>query len=287
MSFVYEDYLRLDKIPHLWCPACGIGVVLKAILRAVHDMGWDKNDVAFVSGIGCTSRAPGYVDVNTLHTTHGRALTFATGLKMAEPKKHLIVISGDGDATAIGGNHFIHACRRNIDMTLVVVNNNIYGMTGGQHSPTTPVGAFASTTRYGNIDPSFDIANLAKAAGATYVARSTVKHGKVLENYILKGFKNKGFSVIEAVSNCHTQYGSKNKMRDPIVAIDWIASREIPLAKAKKMKASELKDKVITGEFITPNDDFEAWEYYNRPEKEYSEAYEELRQKAIELHSKK
>ena len=240
MAFEYEKYLRMDKIPHLWCPGCGIGMVLKALLRAVDRMGWDKDDIAFVSGIGCTSRGPGYVDFNTLHTTHGRALTFATGIKLAQPKKHLIIFSGDGDATAIGGNHFIHACRRNIDMTLIVVNNNIYGMTGGQHSPTTPIGSKASTTVYGNIDPSFDICTLAESAGATYVGRSTVKKGKVLENYIFKAFSNKGFSVVEAVSNCHTQYGRKNKMSDPVQLINWIADREVPLMKAKKMTADEL-----------------------------------------------
>ena len=273
MAFDYEKYLRMDKIPHLWCPGCGIGVVLKAMLRAIDDMKWNRDDTAFVSGIGCTSRAPGYIDCNTLHTTHGRGLTFATGIKMAKPDKNVVIFSGDGDATAIGGNHFIHACRRNIDMTLIVVNNNIYGMTGGQHSPTTPIGAIASTTVYGNIDPSFDICLLAKAAGATYVARSSVNNGKTLEKYIQKGFENKGFSVIEAVSNCHTQFGRKNKMSDPITARKWIKDREIPLVKARNMKAEELKNMVITGEFITEESDMESWENYNRPEKEYTDSY--------------
>ncbi|MBN1970725.1 MAG: 2-oxoglutarate ferredoxin oxidoreductase subunit beta [Candidatus Delongbacteria bacterium] len=280
MAFEYEKYLRMDKIPHLWCPGCGIGIVLKAMIRAVDRMGWNKDDVAFVSGIGCTSRSPGYIDVNTLHTTHGRALTFATGIKMAQPTKHLIIFSGDGDATAIGGNHFIHACRRNIDMTYVIVNNNIYGMTGGQHSPTTPVGAFASTTAYGNIDPSFDICNLAEAAGATYVARTTVKKGKILENYIYNGFKNKGFSVIEAVSNCHTQFGSKNKMADPVKLINWINEREVPLAKAKLMTADELRNKVITGEYVTPEMEMTEWKYYNRSKSEYCESYDKIKETA-------
>jgi len=283
MAFNYEKYLRMDKMPNLWCPGCGIGVVLKAIIRAVDAMGWDLDDIAFVSGIGCTSRAPGYVDANTMHTTHGRSLAFATGVKLAQPQKHIIAISGDGDATAIGGNHFIHACRRNIDITYIIVNNNIYGMTGGQHSPTTPVGAIASTTAYGNIDPNFDIALLAKAAGASYVARSTVNKGKILENYILKGFQNKGFSVIEAVSNCHTQFGSKNKMADPIVARKWILDREIPLTKAKEMTAEELKNKVITGEFISKDTDFSHWENYKRAEMEYCEAYQGIIDKASAL----
>ena len=281
MAFEYEKYLRMDKIPHLWCPGCGIGIVLKAILRAADRMGWDNDDIAFVSGIGCTSRAPGYVDVNTLHTTHGRALTFATGIKMAQPKKHIIVIGGDGDSTAIGGNHFIHACRRDIDITMVIVNNHIYGMTGGQHSPTTPIGTFASTTSYGNIDPSFDISRLASAAGASYVARSHVKKGKVLENYIFKAMSNKGFSVVEALSNCHTQFGRRNKMADPVVAVQWIADNEVTLPKAKKMTAEELEGKFITGEYVTPNDDFSTWEYYNRSKTEYTEAYENLKKTAL------
>ena len=153
MSFNYDQYTRPGKLPHIWCPGCSHGITLKSIIRAIDSLKFNKDDVAMVSGIGCSSRAPGYVDFNTLHTTHGRALGFATGVKMAKPKLNVIVVSGDGDATAIGGNHFIHACRRNINMTLIVMNNNIYGMTGGQFSPTTPQGAFATTTPYGNVAP--------------------------------------------------------------------------------------------------------------------------------------
>jgi 2-oxoglutarate/2-oxoacid ferredoxin oxidoreductase subunit beta len=280
MAFEYEKYLRMDKIPHLWCPGCGIGVVLKAMLRSVETMGWDKNDIAFVSGIGCTSRAPGYIDCNTLHTTHGRALSFATGLKLARPEKHVVIFSGDGDATAIGGNHFIHACRRNINMTLVVVNNNTYGMTGGQHSPTTPIGYKTSTTSYGNIDPTFDICMLARGAGASYVARATVNKGKQLEKYITKGFQHNGFSVIVATANCHTQFGRKNKMSDPISSRKWILDREIPLEKAREMKAAELKDRVITGEFITEEPEMTRWDNYNHPEHEYTDAYKTIIEKA-------
>ena len=176
MAFEYEKYLRKQYIPHMWCPGCGIGIVLKAILRSIEAMGWKHDDIAFVSGIGCTSRMPGYVDFNTLHTTHGRALAFATGIKMAKPDKHVIVVAGDGDSTAIGGNHFIHFCRRNININMVIVDNNIYGMTGGQYSPTTPPGMYTSTSPYGHVEPNFDIAQLAVGAGATYVARGTVVH---------------------------------------------------------------------------------------------------------------
>jgi len=174
----YLYYLRAEKLPHMWCPGCGIGILVKSIIGAVDELGWEKNDIAFVSGIGCTSRAPGYMDMNTLHTTHGRALTFATGIKMVQPAKHVIVISGDG------GNHFIHAARRNIDITVVINNNNIYGMTGGQFSPTTPYGARAATSPHGNIDPAFDLVELAKGAGATYVARGSVDNARMLQKYI-------------------------------------------------------------------------------------------------------
>jgi 2-oxoglutarate ferredoxin oxidoreductase subunit beta len=233
----------------MWCPGCGIGVIVKSIIGAIDELGWDKNEIAFVSGIGCTSRAPGYMDMNTLHTTHGRAITFATGIKLARPDMHVIVISGDGDATAIGGNHFIHACRRNIDITLIINNNNIYGMTGGQFSPTTPYGAKAATTPYGNIDPAFDLVELAKGAGATYVARGAVDNARMMQKYVKDGLAHRGFSMIEALTNCHTQFGRRNKMSDPIKMIEWISSRVVPLNKAQKMSPEELKGKILTGMF--------------------------------------
>ena len=261
----YLYYLRAEKLPHMWCPGCGIGIVVKAMIGAIDDLGWDKNDTAVISGIGCTSRAPGYMDMNTLHTTHGRALTFATGVKMAKPEKHVVVISGDGDATAIGGNHFIHACRRNIDITLIVNNNNIYGMTGGQFSPTTPYGARAATTPHGNIDPSFDIMHLAAGAGATYVARGSVHNGRMLQKYIRDGMNHHGFSVIEVLSNCHTQFGRRNKMADAIKMIEWIKDRSVSQSKASKMEAEELKGKVITGEI-----------HVNTKLAEYTDEYSQL-----------
>ncbi|RJP74915.1 MAG: 2-oxoglutarate ferredoxin oxidoreductase subunit beta [Candidatus Zixiibacteriota bacterium] len=265
MAVDYLYYLRADKLPHMWCPGCGVGVVVKSMIGAIDQLGWEKNDTAVVSGIGCTSRAPGYMDMNTLHTTHGRALTFATGVKMAAPDKHVIVISGDGDATAIGGNHFIHACRRNIDMTLIIVNNNIYGMTGGQFSPTTPYGAKAATTPHGNIDPSFDLAQLAIGAGATYVARGSVDNARMVQKYIRDGLAHHGFSVIEVLSNCHTQYGRRNKMSDPITMVDWIASQVVPRNKAEKMSPEELQGKIITGEL-----------HRNAERPEYTDEYRKL-----------
>ncbi len=244
----YAKYLRTQYIPHIWCPGCGHGIVLKAILRAVDRLGLDKDKIAFVSGIGCSSRAVGYVDFNTLHTTHGRALAFATGIKIARPDLHVIVASGDGDALAIGGNHFIHACRRNIDITLVVFNNYIYGMTGGQYSPTTPEGSFASTSPYGSVEPPFDVCNLAIAAGATYVARGTAFNTVQLDKLVEKGIQNNGFSVVEAFSQCPTYYGRKNKQRTPVDGLKWQKEVVVPAAKAKDMTAEELKGKVLVGE---------------------------------------
>ena len=247
-SVDYANLLRTQYIPHIWCPGCGHGIILKAVLRAVERLGLDKNKIAFVSGIGCSSRAVGYVDFNTLHTTHGRALAFATGVKIARPDLHVIVVSGDGDALAIGGNHFIHACRRNIDITLIVFNNYIYGMTGGQYSPTTPEGSFASTAPFGSVEPPFDVCNLATAAGATYVARGTAYSTAQLDKYIEKGIQNPGFSVIEALSQCPTYYGRKNKLRTPVDNLKWQKDVVISAAKAKDMTPEQLAGKIQVGE---------------------------------------
>ncbi len=247
MALKYENFLRMQHIPHMWCPGCGIGIIVKAMLRSMEVLEWDKNDTAMISGIGCTSRAPGYLDMNTLHTTHGRALTFATGVKMARPDKHVVVMSGDGDSSAIGGNHLIHSCRRNIDITLIIVNNNIYGMTGGQFSPTTPIGSRAATAPWGSIDPPFDLSMLCKAAGATYVARGHVGAAVPLERLIRGGLKHKGFAVIEVLSNCHTQYGRRNRLSDPVQLINHITAKTINVREAAKLSQDELKDKIVVG----------------------------------------
>lgn len=250
MTFDYSKYLRNQYIPHMWCPGCGIGILLKAILRSVDAMGWKNDDVVLVSGIGCTSRMPGYVDFNTVHTTHGRALAFATGLKMARPDKHVIVVAGDGDSTAIGGNHFIHFCRRNIDINMIINDNNIYGMTGGQYSPTTPPGSYASTSPYGHVEPNFDVAKLAIGAGATYVARGTVAQGLILEKYIKASFAHKGASLVVAESTCPVQFGRRNRLGDPVDMLHWIKEHGVTMRKAEKMSEEELAGKYVMGEFI-------------------------------------
>jgi 2-oxoglutarate ferredoxin oxidoreductase subunit beta len=211
-SEILQKLRKNKKFPTIWCSGCGIGVVMGALIRAIDHLGLKNDEVALVAGIGCTARMPIYLDFNTLHTTHGRALAFATGLKIARPDMKVIAIMGDGDALAIGGNHFIHAARRNIGITAIVVNNSIYGMTGGQYSPTTPIGGRATTAPYGNIEPPLPICDLAAAAGATYVARSTVYHALELDKFISEAIAKDGFSLVEAVSYCHTTYGRLNKL---------------------------------------------------------------------------
>ncbi len=243
-----NKYLRHDKkFPHVWCPGCGIGIVLGSLIRAVERTGLEKDDIVLASGIGCSGRMPTYVDFNTLHTTHGRALTFATGVKLANPELSIITVMGDGDATAIGGNHFIHAARRNLDITAIIINNLIYGMTGGQFSPTTPYGAKATTASYGNVEHAFSISELAVTAGASYVARGTVYHVPQLDRLIEKGIKKKGFSVIEIISNCHVQYGRRNNMGDPVKMLEWMKKSAIPVAGAGQKTKGQLKGKFTIG----------------------------------------
>jgi 2-oxoglutarate ferredoxin oxidoreductase subunit beta len=207
------NWLRVKKrFPTVWCPGCGLGTILWAFTRALMKLEYKKDEVVVVSGIGCTGRLPVYLDCNTLHTTHGRALTFATGIKLVKPHLKVVVFMGDGDALAIGGNHFIHACRRNIGLTAIVVNNAIYSMTGGQVSPTTPLGARATTAPQGNIEPPFDVCALALAANATFVARSTVYHVAHLEKMMGLAMAHHGFAVLEIVSHCPTCFGRLNKL---------------------------------------------------------------------------
>lgn len=243
-----HKYLRHDKkFPHVWCPGCGIGTMLGALIRAIDRIGYEKDEVVLVSGIGCSGRLPVYVDFNTLHTTHGRALTFATGVKLAKPDLKVIVIMGDGDATAIGGNHLIHAARRNIDLTAIIVNNQIYGMTGGQASPTTPHGMKSTTTVYSNIEHAFNISDLAVAAGASFVARGTVYHAKLLDALMEKAFLKQGFSVVEVMSHCHTHYGKLNRMGSAVEMMEWQRDHAVTVEKARAMKQKESADKIVIG----------------------------------------
>ena len=270
-SQLVENYLRLDKLPHIWCPGCGHGILMRAVLQAIHNLQLDKDKVCIVSGIGCSSRAAGYMDFNTLHTTHGRALAFATGVKLANPELEVIVITGDGDAAAIGGNHLIHAARRNINITTIVFNNNIYGMTGGQYSPATPTGDFGTTAPYGNIDESFDIPKLADAAGATYVARGTVYHANQLVKLIENGIKNKGFSLIEGLSICPTYYARTNKKGSTVDIMKWQKKNAVDVNAAEKLAPEQLQEKFIIGELK------------NTTKPEYTEEYQKIIDRLMEV----
>ncbi len=269
MAFNYDYYLRTDKMPTLWCWGCGDGIIMKAVIRAMAKLGWDKNDVCVVSGIGCSGRFSSYIDANTVHTTHGRTVAYATGVKLANPDKHVIVVAGDGDGLAIGGNHTIHGCRRNIDLNFILVDNFIYGLTNSQVSPTTPKGAWSVTTQYGNIDPTFDACELAKGAGATFVARESVAQAQKLERVLVKAFEHKGFSFVDVHSNCHVNFGRKNKLGQAKKNMDWIEERLMPKAKWDKLSEDEkyeLKQKGIKPRGIL----------YQKQEPEYCEEYYKL-----------
>lgn len=272
-SRVHERYLRHSKkFPNVWCAGCGNGIVLGAIIRAVDDLGLDKNEVAMISGIGCSGRMPVYVDFGTMHTTHGRALAFATGLKMVRPWMKILVVMGDGDALAIGGNHFIHAARRNIGLTAIVINNQVYGMTGGQYSPTTPTNALATTAPYGHIEQPFPITELARAAGAAYVARSTIYHVRELEQFIARGLSKDGFSVIEAVSYCHTTFGRQNKLGQATDMMRHIQGNSISMQQAERLSDQERATKIVRGVLV------------DRDIPEYTQWYDEVIARAQAMH---
>ena len=211
VSHPLDDLLRIDRIPHIWCPGCGIGTAFSSCLIAMRESGIDLEKTVMVSGIGCSGRGAGYVNLDSYHTTHGRAIPFATGMKLANPELNIVVFSGDGDLFAIGGNHFIHAARRNVDLTVICVNNFNYGMTGGQVAATTPNMAKTTTTPLGNPDTPFNLPLLAYASGATYVARWTILHTRDLTESIEEALLNRGFSFIEVLSPCPVNYGRRNK----------------------------------------------------------------------------
>ena len=245
---IVHQYLRHDKkFPHVWCAGCSNGIILGAIIRAIASMELNRDDIVMVSGIGCSSRMPVYIDLNTMHTLHGRAIAFATGIKMYKPKMKVIVITGDGDCTAICGNHLIHAARRNLDISVVLVNNNIYGMTGGQCSPTTPHDAIATTAPYGNIEPEFDICKLAIGAGASFVARTTAFHVTEMQNYIQASIEHPGFSMIEVVAACPVIYGRLNKKGGAPQMMKEFRDNSIPVTAVDKLPKEQVEGKIIRG----------------------------------------
>lgn len=262
MAFNYDNYLRTSKMPTLWCWGCGDGVILKSVIRAIDAMGWNMDDVCVVSGIGCSGRFSSYVNCNTVHTTHGRAIAYATGIKLANPNKHVIVVTGDGDGLAIGGNHTIHGCRRNIDINHILINNFIYGLTNSQTSPTTPQGFWTVTAQWGNIDPNFDAAKLATAAGATFVGRETVINPTRIEKMLIEGFKHEGYSFFDIFSNCHINLGRKNKMGEATQMVKWIDDRTVSKAKFDTLSDEEKKGKFPTGVLFKDEDRIEYCKAY-------------------------
>lgn len=252
-SELIQKYMRIDHLPHIWCAGCGNGILTRDVAVAIdelcsapeHPLNRDK--IVIVSGIGCSSRAAGYLDFDSIHTTHGRAIAFATGIKMANPELTVIILTGDGDCSAIGGNHLIHAARRNMDLTVVVYNNNIYGMTGGQYSPTTPQGDKATTAPYGVIDRPFDIAKLAAGAGASFTARGDTFHVLATIQEIKKGIQHKGFSLIDCFSVCPTYYGRKNKKGGAVKMLEVQKRCGMSRRKYEALPENQREDKYIVG----------------------------------------
>jgi 2-oxoglutarate/2-oxoacid ferredoxin oxidoreductase subunit beta len=264
-----REYIRERFMPHIWCPGCGHGIVMNNLIRAVESLELRKRNIVMVSGIGCSARISGYLDFHTLHTLHGRALAFATGVKMARPELRILVPMGDGDATAIGGNHFIHAARRNIDLTAVIMNNRIYGMTGGQYSPLSGRGKTATTAPLGNIDQDFDIVELARSAGASFVARTTTYHATSMIKILERAIMHKGFSVVEILTQCPTYFGRKNRLGSAVDMMKSYKTGTTPVGSEAKKEHPELIER---GVFVEED----------RPE--YCTEYENIIKKAMGVH---
>jgi 2-oxoglutarate ferredoxin oxidoreductase subunit beta len=245
-----SKYLREAMMPHIWCTGCGNGVILNCFVQAVHELEMDMDKLVVVSGIGCIGRAAGYTNADSFHTTHGRPLAFATGAKLANPELNVVVISGDGDLFAIGGNHFIHAARRNVGIKVICANNFNYGMTGGQQGPTTPITALTPTTPYGNIEHPFNLVHLAAASGATYVARWTTLHVRRLTQSIKRILQKEGFCFIEVVSPCPEIFGRRNKMRTGLEMMDWFKRASVVENFSDPSKADITSQRIVVGEFV-------------------------------------
>ncbi|MGE5570552.1 MAG: 2-oxoacid:ferredoxin oxidoreductase subunit beta [Rhodospirillales bacterium] len=246
-----EPFLRMERIPHIWCPGCGIGATVNCFTRALIESGADLDHVAIVSGIGCTGRVAGYLRLDSFHTTHGRAIPFATGLKLANPSLNVVVYSGDGDLFAIGGNHLIHAARRNLDIKVICVNNLIYAMTGGQTAPTTPGSAITTTAPYGCYEPAFNLCALADSAGASYVARWTTYHVRQLTKSMSEVMRKRGFCFIEIISPCPTLYQRRNKMGDGLEAMKFYKQKSKIRHGAPTSELAITRDgEIVVGKFV-------------------------------------
>lgn len=273
LEFNPQKYIRTEAFPSIWCSGCGHGAVLNGLLSGIHRAEISMDDLIAVGGIGCSGRAAGLMDCDGMMTSHGRPLAFATGMKMTHPEKNFLILTGDGDSGAIGGNHFIHAARRNIDLTVLLMNNNIYGMTGGQVSPTTPLGAWSTTTTLGNLEPPADMCGLAITAGASFVARSTAYHVNQIASLVAKGFANQGLSVIEVISPCPTGFGRKNRFSSAVDMFKHLKEVALPVARSRDLSPQELQDRIVTGVL------------HHEPRPEYSQEYRQLISMAAEAKS--
>ena len=246
-----EQYLRTDRIPHLWCPGCGIGTTVNCFARAIDQCGIDLNKLVIVSGIGCTGRVAGYLNLDSFHTTHGRAIPFATGLKLGNPELKVVVYSGDGDLIAIGGNHFIHAARRNVDITVICVNNFNYAMTGGQVAPTTPLDAVGTTAPHGVCERPFNLPFLAESCGAVYVARWTTYHVRQLTRSMAEAVNKKGFSFVEVITPCPTLYERRNRLGSGLDRMKWFKNNTVIKNKLDTRYCDiGFQEKIVCGKFV-------------------------------------
>ena len=245
------NYIREEIFPTAFCPGCGCGTVLNCFVHMLDKVGIDKRDLILVTGIGCSSWIPSpYLEADTLHTTHGRPIAFATGVKVMKPDKYVVVIAGDGDLAGIGGNHLMHAARRNVGLKVFLVNNYIYGMTGGQVAPTTPTGVPTTTTPYGNPEPPMNIAEIVTAAGADYVARWTTCHVRKLMHSMEQAMKKKGFSLIEIMSQCPVSYGKRVKLKKGSDMLRYFRDNSVPIQKTGDLTEEELSGKIVIGKLV-------------------------------------
>jgi 2-oxoglutarate ferredoxin oxidoreductase subunit beta len=250
-SHPFDSFLREDRMPHIWCTGCGLGTALNCFISAVERFEKPLDKISVVSGIGCSGRVAGYVNLDSFHTTHGRAIPFATGLSLAKPDLKVVVFSGDGDLIAIGGNHFIHAARRNVDMTVVCVNNFNYGMTGGQVAPTTPLQARTTTSPYGCYEPPFNLVHLAAASGAVYVARWTTLHVRRLEDSLLEALNKRGFSFVEIIAPCSTAYARKNRLGTGLDIMKYYQEKSVIRHQADPAEAAiDMDGRIVVGVFV-------------------------------------